>query len=156
MAKGKTTQYDPKKEKKLKIFVATSWPAWQSKYIDIVRSQLESLGLVDLKEATKKVDKPDMKKALPFIKNIKTRLEAGEAKDAVLERKLEFDEISVLREMAPGLKSSVPKLVDIVVIKIGADGKTGEDVLTGEKVESIPPVAGNAVPGHPSFEFTNI
>jgi len=40
------------------------------------------------------------------------------------------------------------------VIDEGA--KTGKDGITGEKVEGLPPVAGSAEPGTPSFEFTNV
>lgn len=38
LAKGKATQFDPKKDKKITIFVAKEWPEWQKKYaIPLIR-----------------------------------------------------------------------------------------------------------------------
>jgi leucyl-tRNA synthetase len=36
-AKGKQSTFDPKKPKKLWIYVATEFPAWQQKYIDVLQ-----------------------------------------------------------------------------------------------------------------------
>jgi leucyl-tRNA synthetase len=156
LAKGKTAQFDPKKDKKLTIFVAQSWPSWQTKYIELVRSQLENLGVVDVKEASKNIEKADMKKAMPFLQTLKRKLDQGESRENIFERKLPFDEISVLKEMAPGLKSSVPKLVDASIILVNEDGKTGKDALSGAKLEGLPPTAASAEPGSPSFDFANV
>jgi leucyl-tRNA synthetase len=156
LAKGKAAQFDPKKDKKLSIFVAQSWPSWQAKYIELVRSQLESLGVVDVKEASKKIDKAEMKKAMPFLQTLKRKLDQGESRENILERKLPFDEISVLKEMAPGLKSSVPKLVDVAIILVDENGKTGKDAISGAKLEGLPAIAISAEPGSPSFDFANV
>ena len=43
--KGKALEYDPKKDKKLTIYIATSFPEWQQKCIDLVRENLEGLTL---------------------------------------------------------------------------------------------------------------
>ena len=156
LSKGKTATFDPKKDKKLTIYIAQSWPAWQSKYIELIQNQLKSLGLIDVKEATKKIAKPEMKKAMPFVQDIKRKLDSGEPREKVLERKLAFDEITVLKEMAPGLKSSVPKLVDVSIVLVGEDGKSGKSAISGAKVDSLPLMAAKAEPGSPSFEFANV
>ena len=155
LAKGKAVSYDPKSDKKLRIYTAKSWPSWQNKYVELVREQLERLGIMDIKEASKKIDKPDMKKAMPFMQTLKRKLDSGQSKEAVLERKLAFDEVTVLKEMAPGLKSTVLKLKEVNIVLIDEDGKTGTDV-EGKKIETLGPQASLAEPGNPSFEFTNI
>jgi leucyl-tRNA synthetase len=140
----------------LNIYVAKSWPSWQTKYIELVRSQLETLGLIDIKEATKKIDKVDMKKAMPFVQTLKRKIDSGQPRDQVIERKLPFDEIDVIKEMAPGLKSSVPKLVAVTIILVDENGKAGKDVISGAAVEGLPPTAALAEPGSPSFDFANV
>jgi leucyl-tRNA synthetase len=156
LAKGKVATYDPKSDKKLNIYVAKSWPAWQTKYIEVVREQLEKLGLAfDLKHARDKIDKADMKKAMPFVQTLKRRLDNGESQEAVLERKLAFDEVTVLKEMIPGLKSTVPKLKDVQIVLVEEGGKAGTKI-DGQKVEGLGQQAAFAEPGQPSFEFTNV
>jgi leucyl-tRNA synthetase len=143
LAKGKTIAFDPKKEKKLTIYCTAAWPAWQSKYIDILTKQLDSLGVVETKTVMKSVDKADMKKAMPFIQGLKKKLDSGESREQVLERKLPFEEESVLKEMVPTLKATVTKLVEVAIV-VFKDG------------EKVPPVAQGAEPGSPRFEFVNI
>ncbi|KAF2405012.1 leucyl-tRNA synthetase-like protein [Trichodelitschia bisporula] len=159
LAKGKTTSYDPKSDKKLTIFVAKSWPAWQQKYLNVVRELFDGLTL-DIKKVQPKIEKPDMKKAMPFVQGLKRRLESGEKKEAVFERELGFDEVLVLLEMIPGLLAIVPKLkvVEVVIVDDGAkEGvKIEADGKAGEKVTSLPPAAAGAEPGVPTFEFSNI
>ncbi len=36
MGKGKQITFDPKKPKKVTVFLTTAFPAWQQKYIDLV------------------------------------------------------------------------------------------------------------------------
>jgi leucyl-tRNA synthetase len=155
LAKGKSTSYDPKADKKLTIFVAQNWPAWQAKYIELVRTQLADLKVMDMKVVSKQIDKKDMKKAMPFVQTLKRKLDGGESSEAVLERKLRFDEVQVAKEMMSGLKSTVPKLkvVDVVIVDEG--GKTGTSV-SGEKKEGLASQAGSAEPGAPTFEFVNV
>jgi leucyl-tRNA synthetase len=126
--------------------VATSWPEWQQKYIDLVRNSLEEgvAGLtIDTKKVLPKVDKKDMKKAMPFVQSLKRKIDNGEGVESVFERKLGFEEEYVLGEMVPGLKATVTKLkvVEIVVVK-------GQEGLSNQ--------AAQAEPGNPAFEFTNV
>lgn len=155
LAKGKDLRYDPKQAKRLTIFVAKSWPAWQARYIDLVREKLKGITL-DIKEVSKHIDKTEMKKAMPFVHHLKRRLESGDSKDAVLERDLGFDEVKVLGEMIPVLKATVVKLkgVDIVIVEEGA--KAGLRIEGEKRIEGLPQVAASAEPGSPSFEFANL
>jgi leucyl-tRNA synthetase len=46
LAKGKNISYDPRKEKKLIIFVADAYPAWQTKLRNLLSEQFHSTGIV--------------------------------------------------------------------------------------------------------------
>ncbi|KAF2871129.1 leucyl-tRNA synthetase-like protein [Massariosphaeria phaeospora] len=134
-AKGKDISYDPKKPKKLTIFVADRFPAWQEKYIGLVREAWnpETKSLSD-KELNEKIAKMgEMKKAMPFVQALKKRLMAGEKPNVIFERKLVFDEMAVLRNMIPGLKKAAG-LAEVEVV---------------QNAES-------AVPGVPTFGFENV
>jgi len=156
LAKGKAAAFDPKRDKQLTVFVATRWPAWQAKYVALVRERFARLGVVDAKEMAGQMQKSEMKKAMPFVQSLKRRLEGGEGSEEVLERKLPFGEVMVLSEMVPGLKSTFMKLVRVRLVEVEEGAKEGVDVLSGEKVAPLPPVAGSAEPGNPSFEFQNV
>ena len=143
IAKGKDIRYDPKQAKRLTIFVAKSWPAWQARYIDLVREKLKGITL-DIKDLSKDIEKAEMKKAMPFIHYLKRRLESGEPKNAVLERDLGFDEVKVLEEMIVVLKATVVKLKEVSIVTVE------------EGAEELPQMAASAEPGSPSFEFKNL
>ncbi|CBX93570.1 hypothetical protein IAQ61_009256 [Plenodomus lingam] len=156
LSKGKAANFDPKKEKKITIFAAQEWPAWQAKYIDLIRTS-ETL---DIKSISKSIDKSESKKAMPFINALKRRIDNGEPKDVVLNRELGFDELSTLRAMVPGLKQTVQKCVEVEIVLVKDGGKEGvvikEDGSEGEKKSELLPAAGSAEPGSPSFAFENI
>ncbi|KAF2105575.1 hypothetical protein BDV96DRAFT_509206 [Lophiotrema nucula] len=139
MAKGKATKYDPNAAKKVTITYATSFPAWQDNYLELVRKSFEELGVVDTKAITPKIEKKDLKKAMPFIQGLKKRLDSGESKSGVFERKLPFDEREVLGEMVPLVRQVVKRCegVEIVAQEEGGDG-------------------GGAVPGVPVSSFVNV
>ncbi|KAJ5203354.1 hypothetical protein N7449_005433 [Penicillium cf. viridicatum] len=156
LSKGKAITFDPRKPKQLTIFVAKKYPNWQEKYIDLVRDSFDSLSLsFNDKELNAKVGKlGEMKKAMPFVQNLKRRLvNAGESPATVFDRKLPFDEFAVLSEMVGGLKRT-SGFKEIEVIAVDEGGKTGEVVGTGEKREGLS--GENAVPGTPTFQFVNV
>ncbi|KZZ97013.1 leucyl-tRNA synthetase, cytoplasmic [Ascosphaera apis ARSEF 7405] len=157
ISKGKASAYDPKKPKKITIYAATSYPAWQEKYIDLVRELFDQVSLtVNDKELKAKAGKfGEMKKAMPFVQELKRKLISNkESPETVFDRKLGFDELDVLKHMVGHLtKLTSAQTVEIVAVDEGA--KTGT-TLSGEKVEGLPPVAESAVPGSPSFHFENI
>ena len=126
LAKGKGVLFDPTKGKTLRIFVAKTWPSWQDKYVELVRNMFDGITL-DIKSVTKKVDKADMKKAMPFIQDLKRKLETGlVSRESVLDRALLFDEAAILKEMTPLLKSIVPKLHDVTIIVVDGDAAAGK------------------------------
>jgi leucyl-tRNA synthetase len=157
LSKGKAAAFDPKQAKKITIFAAQDWPAWQKKYIDLVASSYPDL---DIKSLAKTVDKVESKKAMPFLNGLKRRLDNGESRDVVLNRKLVFDELSTLRAMIPGLKEVVPKCVEVEIVTVAEGGKDGvvvrEDGSEGESRKELHPSAVSAEPGSPSFAFENV
>ena len=156
LSKGKNLSFDPRKPKKVTIYAAKNFPAWQEKYIDLVREAFDSLNIsINEKELNAKVGKlGEMKKAMPFVQGLKRRLVQGrEEPQIVFDRKLPFDEFAVLSQIVDGLKRSAG-YKEIEVIAVDEGGKTGEVVGTGEKKEGLS--AENAVPGQPSFSFSNI
>ena len=167
--KGKTIAFDPKLPKRLTIFAATKYPAWQDKYIDLVRTEFEKGTLnANDKALVAMVGKMgEGKKAMPFVQGLKKQLTAAggaEKPETVLERQLPFDEVATLKEMAAGLRRTTGcRVVDVVVVEEG--GKAGTVVLgegegegkgKGERREGLPLTAEAAVPGTPSFYFENV
>lgn len=148
--------FNPREPKKLTIYAAKKYPAWQEKYIDLVREAFDALNLsINDKELNAKVGKlGEMKKAMPFVQGLKRRLVQGrESPDTVFDRKLPFDELTVLSEMVVVLKRAAGfKEVEIIAVDEG--GKSGEVVGTGERREGLSAEA--ATPGNPSFSFTNV
>jgi leucyl-tRNA synthetase len=157
-AKGKETSFDPKKPKKLTIFVTDKFPAWQAKYIDLLKEMWNvETNSVNDKELNGKIGKMgEMKKAMPFVQNLKRRLQSGEPTSVVLEQKLAFDEKETLLQMVPGLKRTGGLSVcDIVSVEEG--GKKGNNLTAdGKEVEISAPTAEHAVPGQPTFYFENV
>lgn len=97
---------------------------------------------------------------MPFINNLKRRLDNGESADVVLNRQLAFDELTTLRAMIPGLKQTVQKCVAVEIISVAEGGKSGvvlhENGSEGEKKSELPSNAASAEPGSPSFAFENL
>ncbi|OCK75381.1 leucyl-tRNA synthetase [Lepidopterella palustris CBS 459.81] len=160
LAKGKAALFDPKKDKKITLFVATAYPAWQTKYINLIRDSYPNL---DIKELSKKVEKAESKKAMPFLNGLKRQLDSGETKEKVLDRRLAFDELETLRAMVPGLMQTVRfcKRVEIVRVEEGGGGVVvggGGDGAAeeGTMLKELPGFAGSAEPGSPSFLFENV
>lgn len=149
MAKGKAAAFDPRKPKRITIFAASSFPAWQDKYVDLVRDMLANATLHDDKLLNGQVAKmgkgPEMKKAMPFVQGLKKRLVVNQEPAAgVFERKLVFDEVAILHDMRKGLMKTTG-CRDVAVVSVSDDNK-----------DSLPPMAEQAVPGQPTFLFENV
>jgi leucyl-tRNA synthetase len=166
IAKGKAATFDPKKEKKLTVYVAETYPAAQQKFRDIMQKHWEAEQNTDLKKVMPQVPKPEMKKAMPVLQALKKRLDLGESAERVFEKQLPFKETDVVREMIPGLRSKVLRLEVVEVVKMGEDGK-GEVVAIGGKDELVAKAAakvgdvvdgpgGDVTPGDPAFAFVNV
>ena len=161
--KGKNISFDPKKPKKLTIFMAAAFPAWQDTYLAIVRNSFDSMTLhIDEKKLNTSVQakgKAEMKKAMPFVQSLKKRLQGGEKAEVVFDRKLAFDEGEVLVKMVKGLRRTTGcKVVEVVRVE-GEEEKVGTVVVgeqEGETRRELPGPASQASPGSPSFHFENI
>ncbi|KAK4178800.1 putative leucyl-tRNA synthetase, cytoplasmic [Triangularia setosa] len=159
MAKGRQSDFDPKKPKKLTIFLTEDFPTWQAKYIELLKEVWDSATnsqKIDDKELNGRIGKMgEMKKAMPFVQALKKRLRDGEPASAVLERKLAFDEKKTLLAMVPGLKRAAG-LESVQIVAVQEGSKQGKDLTGGEEVEVTASVAEAALPGQPSFFFTNV
>lgn len=160
-AKGKTTAFDPKKDKRLTVYLARQYPAWQDQTIEVMRKNLSGL-TIDVKAVSQSLDKSIAKKAMPFVNALKRRIEGGEDADTVFERKLPFDEAAVLGEMAAGLRQTVQRCKSVEIVAVEEGGKSGRVVAgAGEKVEvgetrELAQTAEGAIPGQPTFFFENV
>lgn len=170
-ARGKATSFNPTLAKKLTIYCAAAYPAWQDEYIDLVARHFDALAVsVDEKgvgETLKRKGGKEMKRAMPFVQGLKKRLYAGEEARLVFERKLAFREVEVLGQMVRGLKRTTGcKVIEVVEVEEGGavDGAEGQEKkgkvvagdAEGEVRTGLPPLAGNAVPGSPGFNFENV
>lgn len=156
-AKGKETSFDPKKPKKLTIYMTDKFPQWQGKYMDLLKEMWDpATKSANDKELNAKIGKMgEMKKAMPFVQGLKRRLQNGEPTSAVLEQKLAFDEKQTLQQMAASLKRSTG-LADLELLAVEEGGKKGTSLIDGKTVEISNVLAENAVPGTPTFVFENI
>ncbi|KAI0151884.1 leucyl-tRNA synthetase, cytoplasmic [Hypoxylon sp. NC0597] len=159
MAKGKQASFDPKKPKKLTIFVTKEFPKWQDGCIELIKETWDPATNTQKctdKELSSRIAKiGKVKEAMPFVQRLKKRLRDGEPASVVFERKLIFDEPKTVTAMVPSLKRAAGLLeVDVVLVTEGS--KTGTDLLRGGEVEIKTSFADLAVPGQPSFLFENI
>jgi leucyl-tRNA synthetase len=131
-------------------------PAWQSAQIELLRDLWDpATKSVDDKMLLSRIDKAEKKRAVPFIQGLKKRLLSGETESVVFDRKLPFDEKRVLTSIMETLKRSA-SLTEIQALNLQDGGVQGVDLVTGETVGDIPPIAENAVPGNPAFFFANV
>ncbi|KAL7628193.1 cytosolic leucyl tRNA synthetase [Parahypoxylon ruwenzoriense] len=159
IAKGKQTSFDPKKPKKLTIFITDAFPRWQTECIELVKETWDPVTNTQKcsdKELSGRVAKiGKVKEAMPFVQRLKKRLRDGEPAGVVMERKLIFDEHKTIIAMVPGLKRAAGlSVIDVVLVTEGS--KKGPDLLHGGEVDIKSPLAEGAVPGQPSFLFENI
>ncbi|KAI1375498.1 leucyl-tRNA synthetase, cytoplasmic [Hypoxylon crocopeplum] len=159
LAKGKQANFDPKKPKRLTIFVTREFPKWQTECIELVKETWDSATKTQKcsdKELSGRVAKiGKVKEAMPFVQRLKKRLRDGEPASVVMERKLAFDESKTVAAVVPSLKRAAG-LVKVDVLVVAEGSKTGTDLLHGGEVEVKSPIAELAVPGQPSFLFENI
>ncbi len=157
--KGKPSELDSSKPVKLTIFVSESFPEWQNNYIELVRELFEKQSLNDNNVIKQKVGK-DMKRAMPFISNLKQRL-TKESPSVVFNRELNFNvSVETIKNALDNIKraSSIVKTKEVQVVSFKNGASTGKDVLTGEEVPILitGKIIDSAVPGQPGLLMTNI
>ncbi|KAJ8123752.1 hypothetical protein ONZ43_g370 [Nemania bipapillata] len=160
---GQNTAFDPRSSPfRLRIFFTESLPAWQERCIDLVTVALKETGLVDTDAIGKSIGKTETKRAMPFIQQLKKRLQdasesasvgassddqAGEESDKNVEmaillgRRLPFDERAVLEEMRPVLKKvlgarcEAVELVRIIKTTAPVSGSGSQEETHDEVIE---------------------
>ncbi|ODV74633.1 leucine--tRNA ligase CDC60 [Cyberlindnera jadinii NRRL Y-1542] len=156
--KGKGADVDQSKPVKLTIFISENFPEWQNDYIEIVRELFEKQSLNDNAVIKEKVGK-DMKRAMPFISNLKQRL-VKESPDVVFNRELNFDEVATVKTAIETIKraASAFKVHDVQVISFKNGTRVGTDIFTGEEVPITitGKIIDSAVPGQPGLVMENI
>lgn len=162
--KGKNVLFDPKKPKKTTIFVATNFPKWQQKYIDLLQECYnEETNLFDDKILFSKASKMgEMKKAIPFIQQIKSSI-LNRSKEITaheaFKRKIPFNELDILSNSISFIKQNIGiTILEIFKIIYNDDGKviSAESIINNDRISTIPDNAEDAIPGHPIFLFENI
>ncbi|AEO70196.1 uncharacterized protein THITE_2121281 [Thermothielavioides terrestris NRRL 8126] len=135
-AKNDAHAGDATAEQTLILRVATAWPPWQTQYLALARRHFFSSDAgLDIKALTREIDKSELKRAMPFLQQVKKQLKGGAEPAEVFERQLGFDEVAVLNEMAPLMRRMVAGLKEVRIVKVaGADETSAE-------------------PGRPAMEF---
>ncbi|KAG5518585.1 hypothetical protein PMAC_002981 [Pneumocystis sp. 'macacae'] len=162
--KGRNILFDPKKPKKITILVATKFPEWQQKYINLLQEYYnkETNSFNEQVLLSKALEMKEMKKSIPFMQQIKSLI-LNRSKEVTVEeafqRKLPFNELNVLSNSLSFLKQSLEiTILEIFKIIRNDDGKfvSIEPVISNNKINTVPDNIDNAIPGHPIFLFENI
>lgn len=155
----KGPSFDAKKPARLSVYVASSFPEWQSAYIDLLQDALKNLTIdgPSFKQDVAKLG--DVKRGMQYVQYIKSRLNGGESADVVFNRKLVFDEVETLKQLQELVQRSaqMTNIEQLQLIAIQDGGSEGVDIVSGEKVE-VPNVKAtqDAVPGSPGLIIANI
>jgi leucyl-tRNA synthetase len=140
--KGKKGSEEPSKPQKVILYVTNDYPAWQDEYVQLLKKDLSgSLAEKKLEGMPKGKEKT---RDFAFVREMKNIIANGDS-EAVLERKMPFDEVEVLEQMSPGLKFN-GGLADVKITMVNAGNI--------ESMES-PHAAASAVPGKPTFMFVD-
>ncbi|EIW72383.1 hypothetical protein TREMEDRAFT_70706 [Tremella mesenterica DSM 1558] len=154
--KGKTAgvTFDPSKPKCARVYVATEFPEWQNRCVELVkRCWNEADNTVDEAKMRSELEKEGLikdKKAMPFCQNFKKKVLA--TGKAAFGRSLAFSELDALSALVPYLKRSL-RLEECYVVS----QKEAEAVLAeGEKEGWSKERCEVSEPGSPSVQFWNI
>lgn len=179
LAKGKKTtagtDFNPRGPFKVTIFFTRALPTWKDDAMNLVCEALDELNIVDMADISRKLPDKDMKRTMPFIRALKSRLDAGEDRNTVLNKELPFDESRALVEMIPVLRHMMqPRCGDVRVVEVSrpqdggdTDSVKGVEVASGEvwpadaggRVQDRSAAQGKAaaaVPGVPTWHFENL
>ncbi|KAH9948478.1 leucine-tRNA ligase [Amylocystis lapponica] len=151
MNKGKQGQapYDPTRPRAVRIYVATSYPAWQDECVKAVKEAyvLEANKVDDarVRELLTQRGLIKDKRAMPFVQAFKKRITESGAETA-FKRSLPFSEVQVLQEILPYLKKTL-NLVDTEVF-------LADDVKAKAGFNKM--IVDSAEPAIPAFEYRNV
>ncbi|EMR09841.1 leucine-tRNA ligase [Pneumocystis murina B123] len=159
--KGKNILFNPKKPKKITIFVSTDFPKSKQKYIDLLQECYdEEKKMFNEEVLSSKISKmEEMKKAIPFIQQMKLSiLNKKKTDEKMFKKEILFNELDVLSSSISFLKQNIGITI-IEIIKITYNDEeiiSAESILNGNRINTIPDNAKNSMPGHPVFLFENI
>lgn len=170
MAKSKSTPFDPKKPKSVRIYVSKQFPEWQNRCVEVVKeAYVEEKDKVDDQKVRELLAAQGLikdKRAMPFVQNFKvvyhSYVTMGFTKEILdtqktiaqfgartaFQRTLPFSEAKVLNELLPYLKKSL-NLVEVEVWMVDDALQKNEPGFSKTIIES-------AEPGNPAFEFRNV
>lgn len=157
--KGGKSDVDKDTDCLLTIYISSSFPEWQDKYVKVAKNLFEEGKLDDMKLVKEQIDGKDMKRAMPFINELKKQLTA-EKPEEVFNRELLFDEIDVVRQAIDSIKKAPTSInvSKVEVVSFGNGSATGKDVLSEKEVDIPQKVKSidNAVPGQPAVLIKNL
>jgi len=152
MNKGKTTSYDPKKTKAVRVYVASSFPEWQDLCVKAVKEayapEAEKVDDGLVRELLMANGLIKDKRAMPFVQTFKKRMQLVGAQ-AAFNRTLVFSESQVLNEILPYLKKTL-SLAEAEVVSV-QDALPHAGTLGYTKM-----IMESSEPGNPAFEFRNV
>ncbi|AOA64589.1 leucyl tRNA synthetase, cytoplasmic [Komagataella phaffii CBS 7435] len=156
--KGKQ-ELDPSKPVKVTLYVASTFPEWQTQFIELVREAFEQQTLDDTKSLREKIEPKEIKRAMPFISILKQRLQQ-ESPEVVFNREASFNEEETIKSVLHNLKRSpaILKVEQFQVISFKPGSKIGKDIETGGDIEitATGKVVDSAVPGEPGISIKNL
>lgn len=146
--------FDPSKPKAARIYVATEFPEWQVKVMDVVKTAYDPKTGLDepkMRQALTDAGLNKDKKAMPFVQVLKKKAATVGARAFV--NKLPFSELDALKLLVPYIKQQL-KIESVDVVSVADAKKAIESNSEGEgwsleKAES-------SEPGQPSVQFWNV
>lgn len=157
--KGGKVDVEKEKDCSLTVYICSSFPEWQQKYVDITKKLYEEDKLNDMKIVKEQIDGKDMKRAMPFINELKKQLTLEKAEE-VFNRELLFNEVDIVKQALDSIKKAPTSInvVEVNVVSFDNGASAGKNVLTDADVEIPAKVKSieNAVPGQPAVLIKNL
>ncbi|KAF8577316.1 leucyl-tRNA synthetase [Ramaria rubella] len=144
--------FDPRKPKSIRIFVATSFPEWQEKVVQVVKDACDpQTTKVDDAKVRQLLGQQGLmkdKRVMPFVQAMKACITKFGLQTA-FNRTLPFAEAPVLKEALPYLRRSVGFVEADVWAVEDARHKEGTPGFSKNIIDG-------SEPGTPGFEFRNV
>ncbi|WWD09639.1 leucine-tRNA ligase [Kwoniella europaea PYCC6329] len=151
--KGKSTvTYDSTKPKQTRIYVASKFPEWQEKAIELVKQAYDGKDVDDakLKSGLQESGLLKDKKVMPFAQTMKRKVIAEGI--SAFDRTLPFDELHTLKILVPYIQASA-KFTKVDVISVTEAQEILAKEPEKENYDSVKIEA--AQPGIPESQFWN-
>ncbi|GJN92309.1 hypothetical protein Rhopal_005339-T1 [Rhodotorula paludigena] len=138
--KGAAAAFDPSKPKACKIWVASTFPAWQEDAVAVVKKAWNGASVDDKHVKEQLVERGLIKdkRYMPFIAQLKKQIAAVGYERAV-NREVSFSEADTLAAAMPYIRRSLG--MDDISVAAAADAKEGEPGFEASIVERAEPGA---------------